>query len=135
MEYREVNNAGIGSGHSWDDTLDVNLSGVYHGLRHGCAIMAKGGGGAVVNSASIAGLNGLVRRTDYSDDSPTLEGVSAYVAAKHGVIGLTRQFALAFSRYSPSVPSPDATGVTDDGVCLDRVSQRTPLDRAQWSDC
>ena len=98
-----MNNAGIGSGHSWDDTLDVNLSGVYHGLRHGCAIMAKGGGGAVVNTASIAGLNGLVRRTDYSDDASTLEGVSAYVAAKHGVIGLTRQFALAFGKYGVRV--------------------------------
>ena len=98
-----MNNAGIGSGHSWDDTLGVNLSGVYHGLSHGCAIMAKGGGGAVVNTASIAGLNGLVRRTDYSDDLPVLEGVSAYVAAKHGVVGLTRQFALAFGKYGVRV--------------------------------
>ena len=98
-----MNNAGIGSGHSWDDTLGVNLNGVYYGLRHGCAIMAKGGGGAIVNTASIAGLNGLVRRTDYSNDEPVLEGVSAYVAAKHGVIGLTRQFALAFGQHGVRV--------------------------------
>ena len=93
-----MNNAGIGSSNSWNDTIGVNLNGVYYALRHGCAIMAARGGGAIVNTASIAGLNALVRRTDYQDDEQVLEGVNAYVAAKHGVVGLTKQFALAFGK-------------------------------------
>jgi NAD(P)-dependent dehydrogenase (short-subunit alcohol dehydrogenase family) len=93
-----MNNAGIGSGNSWDDTIGINLSGVYYGLMHACPMMAASGGGAIVNTSSIAGLNGLVRVAEYHDDPPALEGVSAYVAAKHGVVGLTRQFALAFGK-------------------------------------
>ena len=93
-----MNNAGIGSGHGWDDTIGINLSGVYYGLMHACPMMAASGGGAIVNTSSIAGLNGLVRPVDYHDNPPALAGVSAYVAAKHGVIGLTRQFALAFGK-------------------------------------
>ncbi|MBT6275687.1 MAG: SDR family oxidoreductase [Chromatiales bacterium] len=93
-----MNNAGLGSGFSWDQIVNVNLSGVYYGLKHACPLMVASGGGAVVNTASIAGLNGLVRRVDYNDDEPGLEGVGAYVAAKHGVVGLTRQFAIAFAK-------------------------------------
>ena len=59
--------------------------------------MAEGFGGAIVNTSSIAGLNGLLRPFDYTQDPVALEGVNAYVAAKHGVIGLTRQFALAYA--------------------------------------
>ena len=93
-----MNNAGIGSGHTWDDTIGINLSGVFYGLKHACRILAEGGGGAIVNTSSIAGLNGLMRPTDYHDNPPELEGINAYVAAKHGVVGLTRQFAIAFGK-------------------------------------
>jgi NAD(P)-dependent dehydrogenase (short-subunit alcohol dehydrogenase family) len=93
-----MNNAGIGSGHGWDRTVDTNLSGVYYGLVHACPLMAKQGGGAIVNTASIAGLLGLVRPKPFDDDLPQLEGASAYVAAKHGVVGLTKQFAVAFGK-------------------------------------
>ena len=93
-----MNNAGIGSGHTWDDTIGINLSGVFYGLKHACPILAEGGGGAIVNTSSIAGLNGLMRPTDYHDNPPELEGINAYVAAKHGVVGLTRQFAIAFGK-------------------------------------
>ena len=93
-----MNNAGIGSKNTWNDTISVNLSGVFYGLKHACPIMADEGGGAIVNTASIAGLNGLVRPADYQDDPQTLEGVNAYVAAKHGVVGMTRQFAIAFGK-------------------------------------
>ena len=94
-----MNNAGVGgSGHDWAQTTDVNLDGVFHGLKHACPMLAAGGGGAVVNTASIAGLNALVRPTQYDEDPALLEGISAYVAAKHGVVGLTRQFAVAFAR-------------------------------------
>ena len=93
-----MNNAGVGSGNPWDRTVAINLSGVYYGLAHACPIMARQGGGAIVNTASIAGLNGLVRLTPFEDAPEHLEGISAYVAAKHGVVGLTRQFAIAFGK-------------------------------------
>jgi NAD(P)-dependent dehydrogenase (short-subunit alcohol dehydrogenase family) len=94
-----MNNAGVGgSGHGWAQTTDVNLDGVFFGLKHACPMLAESGGGAVVNTASIAGLNALVRPAQYDEDPTLLEGISAYVAAKHGVVGLTRQFAVAFAR-------------------------------------
>ena len=91
-----MNNAGVGAQYTWSQTVDVNLSGVFYGLKHACPMMAESGGGAIVNTASIAGLGGLVRPTSFHDQPAMIEGVSAYVAAKHGVVGLTRQFAVAF---------------------------------------
>ena len=75
----------------------MNLSGVYYGLIHAAPMMAAAGGGAIVNTASVAGLHGLVRAPAYDVLDPAhMEGVSAYVAAKHGVVGLTKQFAVSF---------------------------------------
>ncbi|MEZ4501239.1 MAG: SDR family NAD(P)-dependent oxidoreductase [Dehalococcoidia bacterium] len=88
-----VNNAGIAGG-SWQATIDVNLSGVAYGLARGAALLAEGGGGAVVNIASIAGVVGLAGAR--GDEVPA-PGAGAYVAAKHGVVGLTRQFALLYA--------------------------------------
>lgn len=94
------NNAGIGGrGHGWDETLAVNLTGVYYGTFHGCTMLAERGGGAVVNTASVAGLNGLVGPPlPGAELSPVLPGAGAYTAAKHGVVGLTRQFAIIYGR-------------------------------------
>lgn len=61
----------------FDAVIAVNLKGVFLGLRRVLPVMLRQGRGAVVNTASTAGLVG----------SP---GLSAYVASKHGVIGLTR---------------------------------------------
>lgn len=90
-----MNNAGVGS-KNWEITTAINLSGVYYGLIHACPIMAAQGGGAIVNTASVAGLGALMRPVDYHDDPAAVEAVSAYVASKHGVVGLTKQFAVAF---------------------------------------
>ena len=98
------NNAGIGGG-NWDRTLAVNLSGVYYGLTHGAGFMARSGGGSIINTASIAGLIGLLRIAA-PDEVPTLDanvGISSYSAAKHGVVGLTRQFALLYARHGVRV--------------------------------
>jgi NAD(P)-dependent dehydrogenase (short-subunit alcohol dehydrogenase family) len=69
---------------AFDRMIAVNLKGVWLCLRHELPQMAAQGGGAIVNTASIAGLVGL----------PTS---SAYVAAKHGVVGLTKTAALEYA--------------------------------------
>jgi len=79
-----VNNAGIGRG-DWHAVIDVNLHGVYYGCRHGAEALAAGGGGVIINLSSIFGLVGGGI------------GIEPYVASKHAVLGLTREFALAFA--------------------------------------
>lgn len=85
-----VNNAGIGGlGYTWDQVIAVNLSGVFYGCQHGLeAMMRQGGGGVIVNMASILGLVGA------NPPGPPGGSGYSYTAAKHGVLGLTRQFAL-----------------------------------------
>jgi len=64
--------------------IDVNLNGVFYGLKHGIAAMASNPGparGSIVNTASVAGIWGT-------------PGLSSYAAAKHAVVGLTRTAAL-----------------------------------------
>ncbi len=84
-----VNNAGIGGAtYTWDQVIAVNLSGVYYGCLHGLAAMKGQGGGCIVNLASVAGMVGA--------NVPGIPGGFGhpYGASKHGVIGLTKQFAL-----------------------------------------
>jgi NAD(P)-dependent dehydrogenase (short-subunit alcohol dehydrogenase family) len=87
-----VNNAGIGgemkptgeySLQSWHRVMDVNLHGVFYCMRYEIPAMLEHGGGAIVNMASILGEVGFA-------NSP------AYVAAKHGVVGLTKNAALEY---------------------------------------
>ena len=54
------NNAGVGSGFSWDQTISVNLTGVFHGLSIGAPLLAERGGGVIINTASIAGMIALM---------------------------------------------------------------------------
>ena len=70
----------------WDQTIDINLKGVWLCLKYEIRQMLKqGGGGAIVNMASIAGLMGSA-------------GAAAYSASKHGVLGLTKTAALETAR-------------------------------------
>jgi len=87
------NNAGIGGPLSvtgeypvegWDKVIAVNLSGVFYGMRYQIPAILKSGGGAIINMASILGKVGTKL-------SP------AYVAAKHGIIGLTKTAALEYA--------------------------------------
>ncbi len=97
-----VNNAGAAQSQpfarldeaAWDALLDVNLNGTFRCCRAALPQMVEAGWGRVVNIASTAGLTGAPY-------------VSAYTAAKHGVIGLTRSLAAEFAR----------SGVTINAVC------------------
>lgn len=84
-----VNNAGIGAA-PWSRTIEVNLGGVYFGTLHGAERLAERGG-SIVNISSILGLVGAGRLPDLPEMDP-----AAYVASKHGIIGLTRSFALSY---------------------------------------
>ncbi len=88
------NNAGIeGIGGStidcteenWDKTIGINLKGVWLCMKFQIPEILKQGKGAIVNCASIAGLVGF-------------PGLPAYVATKHGVVGLTKTTALEFAK-------------------------------------
>lgn len=88
-----VNNAGIGGGDAptaeysledWDKVIAINLSGVFYGLKYQVPAILRSGGGSIVNMASILGSVG----------TPNFAG---YVAAKHGVIGLTKTTAVEYS--------------------------------------
>jgi NAD(P)-dependent dehydrogenase (short-subunit alcohol dehydrogenase family) len=86
------NNAGVGaSGFAVADEeeiafsrlIDVNLKGVFLSMKYEVPAMLAAGGGAIVNTASVAGLVGE-------------RGIGAYAASKHGVVGLTRTAALDY---------------------------------------
>jgi NAD(P)-dependent dehydrogenase (short-subunit alcohol dehydrogenase family) len=89
------NNAGIEgawipiveqSEEEWDRTIDINLKGVWLCLKYEIRQMLKqGGGGAIVNMASVAGWIGSA-------------GAATYCASKHGVMGLTKSAALETAR-------------------------------------
>lgn len=93
------NNAGISVGRSgsyrpaaessvedWLDIMDVNLNGVFYGLRAQLPAMVENGGGSIVNTASIMG-------------QVAAERLAAYVASKHGVVGLTKCAALDYAKH------------------------------------
>ncbi len=94
------NNAGVGA-LGYQQTLDVNQNGVYYGLRHGAELLAQRGGGAIVSTASIAGLQGLVSPLDMLEGTQAgmiEDGGIAYIASKHAVVGMTRQYAIAYGQ-------------------------------------
>jgi len=87
------NNAGIGGAakltgeygiDEWRKVLGINLDGVFYGMRYQIPAMLASGGGAIVNMASILGNVGFAT-------------APAYVAAKHGVVGLTKTAAMEYA--------------------------------------
>lgn len=96
-----VNNAGIGgelnptgnySIDGWRKVIDVNLNSVFYCMRYEIPEMLKAGGGAIVNMSSILGSVGFA-------NSP------AYVAAKHGLLGLTKTAALEYGKQNIRINS------------------------------
>lgn len=134
-----VNNAGVDGEQKpvteypsdvFQRVLDINVNGVFYGMKYAIPVMEKQGGGAIVNTASVLGIRGS-------------NNMAAYVAAKHAVVGLTKVAAIecgpknirvnavnpgavltpmveeAFKRMSPEDPA----------AAQKQFSQRNPLQR------
>ncbi len=68
----------------WDRIIAVNLRGVFLAMKYQIPLMLKQGGGAIVNTSSVAGIIGF-------------QGIPAYTASKHGIVGLTKTAALDYA--------------------------------------
>ncbi len=134
-----VNNAGvIGalgsvaelSEAAYEDTVDVLLKGVFFGIKHAARVMIPQGSGAIVSTASTAGLVGGL-------------GPHLYTAAKHGVVGLTRSVANELGphgiRVNAVAPGGTVTAMTatihsgdpdDEAAVAERLAARSLLGHA-----
>lgn len=132
-----VNNAGIGGPMApvgeypidgWDKVIAINLSGAFYGMRYQIPAMKAAGGGSIVNMASILGQVGF-------------RNSGAYVAAKHGLVGLTKSAALEHApdhiRVNAVGPGFIKTPLIEnslDAEMLDALVDMHPLGRLGESD-
>lgn len=109
----------------WDRVIGINLTGVWLCMKYEIAQMVKQGGGAIVNTASVAGLVGFRHGP-------------AYVAAKHGVVGLTKTAALEYAKANIRVnavcPGVINTPMFEKGLQIDpriadTMAAREPIGR------
>ncbi|MDH6291983.1 SDR family NAD(P)-dependent oxidoreductase [Rhodococcus opacus] len=94
----------------WQRSIEINLTGVFLCMKYEIEVMLEGGGGSIVNTSSAAGLRGNI-------------GFTEYIAAKHGVIGITRAAAVEYGpekiRVNTLVPGAVRTPMLQAGADLD----------------
>ncbi len=127
------NNAGIGgeqnptadySIEGWQNVIGVNLSGVFYCLKYEIPAMLKNGGGSIINMASILGQVSFL-------------GAVAYVAAKHGVVGITQNAAVEYASQGVRVnavgpgfiSTPMIQALEDNKQAYDQLVALHPLGR------
>lgn len=127
-----VNNAGVAlmadlastTEEIWQKTIDIDLKGVFLGIKMAAPEMEKRGKGKIINTASIAGLVGF-------------KGIPAYCAAKGGVVNMTRELALELATKKINVnavaPGVIKTNMTTDILKDEKTAQgmlaQTPIGR------
>jgi len=133
-----VNNAGTegrfgpvheATAEDFDRLINVNLRGVWHGLKHQIPHMLAHGGGAIVNTASSAGIQPIAN-------------IALYSASKHAVVGLTKAAALELARANIRVncvaPGPVNTGLLQRMVAgnveISAIAESVPMGRISEPD-
>src|SRR5438067_1607592 len=90
--------------------FDINVRGVLNSMRHEIPVMLKNGGGAIVNTSSVAGHVGLAQ-------------ISVYIASKHAVEGLTKSVALELATHGAAVVVNYASAKSDADKVVDQISK------------